>query len=67
MKSIIDLINCPFDQLKLKFIYFEKATKFWEIFTLLLSYVVPIKSEVKISQNLLAFSEFMNFTFKNNL
>ena len=24
---------------QLKFMYFEKATKFWEIFTLLLSYV----------------------------
>ena len=29
---------------KLKFIYSEKATKFWKIFTLLLSYVVPVKS-----------------------
>ena len=35
----------------LKFIYSEKATKFCEIFTLLLSYVVPVKSKVKISQN----------------
>ena len=35
--------------LKLKFIYSEKATKFYEIFTLLLSYVVPVKSKVKIS------------------
>ena len=26
-----------------KFIYFEKATKFCEIFTLLLSYVVPVR------------------------
>ena len=45
----------------LKFIYSEKATKFCEIFTLLLSYVVPVKSKVKISQNLVAFSEYMNF------
>ena len=45
----------------LKFIYSEKATKFWEIFTLLLSYVVQVKSKVKISQNFLAFSEYMNF------
>ena len=44
-----------------KFIYSEKATKFWEIFTLLLSYVVPVKSNVKISQNFVAFSEYMNF------
>ena len=45
----------------LKFIYSEKATKFCEIFTFLLSYVVPIKSKVKILQNFVAFSEYMNF------
>ena len=45
----------------LKFINSEKATKFCEIFTLLLSYVVPVKSKVKILQNVLAFSENMNF------
>ena len=46
----------------LKFMYlFEKATKFCEIFTLLLSYAVPVKSKVKISQNFVAFSEYMNF------
>ena len=33
----------------LKFIYSEKATKFCEIFTLILSYVVPVKSKVMIS------------------
>ena len=44
-----------------KFIYSEKATKFCEIFTLLLSYVVQVKSKVKISQNFVAFSEYMNF------
>ena len=41
--------------LSLKFIYSEKATKLYEIFTLLLSYVVPVKSKVKIlwpSQNI---------------
>ena len=45
-----------------KFIYSEKATKFCEIFTLHLSYVVPVKSKVKILQNFVAFSEYMNFT-----
>ena len=74
----------------IKFIYFEKATKFCEIFSLLLSYVtcesqkrlpsaivyylllclvtfietqtlVPVKSKVKILQNYVAFSEYMNF------
>ena len=48
-------------QKKLKFLYSEKATKFCEIFTLLLSYVVPVKFKVKISQNFVAFSEYMNF------
>ena len=42
----------------LKFIYSEKATKFCEISTLHLSYVVPVKSKVEISQNFVAFSEF---------
>ena len=46
----------------LKFIYSEKATKFGEISTLLLSYVVPVKSKVEILQNFVAFSEYMNFT-----
>ena len=45
----------------IKFIYSEKATKFCKIFTLLLSYVVPVKSKMKISQNFMAFSEYMNF------
>ena len=34
----------------LKFIYSEKATKFCEVSTLLLSYAVPVKSKVDISQ-----------------
>ena len=45
----------------LKIIYSEKVTKFCEIFTLLLSTVHRDKSKVKISQNLVAFSEYMNF------
>ena len=50
--------------LQLKSIYSEKATKFWEISTVDLSYVsiVPVKSMVEISQNFVAFSEYMNFT-----
>ena len=39
------------------FTYSEKARKFCEISTLLLSYVVPVKSRVEISQNFVAFSE----------
>ena len=45
----------------LKFMYSEKTTKFCKISTLLLSYVVPVKSKVEISQNFLTFSEYMNF------
>ena len=45
----------------IKFVYSEKATKFCEIFTLLLSIVHTDKSKVKISQIFVAFSEYMNF------
>ena len=41
--------------------YSEKATKFCKISTLLLFYVVPVKSKVEILQNFVAFSEYMNF------
>ena len=45
-----------------KFIYSERATKFCEISTVDLSYVVAVKSTVEISQNFVAFSEYyMNF------
>ena len=46
--------------MELKFVYSEKATKFYEISTLLLSIVHKDKSKVKISQNFEAFSEYMN-------
>ena len=42
-------------------IYSEKATKFYEVSTVDLSYVVLVKSMVEISQNFVAFSEYMNF------
>ena len=45
----------------IKFIYSEKATKFYKISTLLLSYVVPVKSKLEILQNFVAFSEYINF------
>ena len=45
----------------IKFIYSEKATKFWEIFPLLLTVCTVVKSKGKISQNFVAFSEYMNF------
>ena len=49
-------INCF-----VKFVYSEKATNFCEISTLLLSTVHTDKSKVEISQNFVAFSEYMNF------
>ena len=51
----------------LKFIYSEKVTKFCEISTLHLAYVVPVKSTVEILHNFVAFSEYMNFTLKSAL
>ena len=44
-----------------KFIYFEKATKFCEIFSLLLTVCTEVKNKGKISLNFVAFSEYMNF------
>ena len=41
--------------------YSEKATKFCEIFPLLLTTVHTVKSKGKISQKIVAFSEYMNF------
>ena len=51
---------------QLKFIYSEKATKYCEIFTLLLTTVHTVKSKVKvkISQHFVAFSDYMNFNFE---
>ena len=39
----------------------NKQTKFCEIKSEFLSYVVPVKSTVEILQNFEAFSEYMNF------
>ena len=44
-----------------KLVYSEKATKFCELSNLLLSTVHTDKSKVEISQNFVAFSEYMNF------
>ena len=46
---------------ELKFVYSENATKFCEIFTLLLTTVHTVKSKVNISQKIVAFSDYMNF------
>ena len=63
-KSRLQCSNCLFIWTwtnPLKFIYSEKATKFCEIFTSLLTGTTLDKSKVKISQNFVAFSEYMNF------
>ena len=54
-------VKAKFVLIWLKFIYSEKVTKFCKILTLLLFYVVPVKSKVKISPNFVAFSEYMKF------
>ena len=46
----------------IKSIYYGKATKFCEIFTLLLTFTTHYKSKVKIFQHFVAFSEYINFT-----
>ena len=45
----------------MKLIYSEKATKFREISTLLLTTVHTVKSKVEISQIFVAFSEYKYF------
>ena len=61
-KNIYRIVFFKFNKVHLKFIYYEKATKFCEIFPLLLTTVHTVKSKEKILQNFMAFSEYMNFT-----
>ena len=51
------------EQFFIKFIYSEKATTFCKMFTLLLSYVLPVKNKGKIPQNFVAFSEYNDCFF----
>ena len=46
-----------------KFIYYEKTPNFCKISNIDLSYVVTVKSTMEILQNILAFSENMNFIY----
>ena len=48
---IIQIFNIRQSNFIIKFIYSEKATKFCEIFTLLLTVSTVVKSKVKILQN----------------
>ena len=57
-------IYCEIAATRLKFIHSEKATKFCKIFTLLLTVCTMVKIKLKISHNLVAFSEHMNFKSK---
>ena len=50
----------------LKCVYSEKANKFCEISTLLLSVCTEDKGNVEILQNLVAFSEYTNFTKRHS-
>ena len=55
-------LTCPHEAVLLKFIYSEKAAKFCEIFPLILTVCTVVKSQVKISQNFVAFSEYITTT-----
>ena len=66
--KLVESMNCALNKILsyiknsyVKFIYSEKATKFCETFPLLLTVCTVVKSKVKISQNFVAFSEYMNF------
>ena len=57
------MLSFIFDVTYLKFIYSEKNTKFCVIFTLILTGTSQDKSKVKILQNFVAFSGYMNFKY----
>ena len=59
-KLLKTLILDEFLPPNLMFIYAE-STKFSKIFNLLLTVCTVVKSKLKISQNFVAFSEYMNF------
>ena len=56
--------NNYLNEARIKFIYSEKAAKFCKIFILLLTCTTLDKSKVKISQNFVVFSNYMNFTHR---
>ena len=64
MKAMVWNSNNTKLSTQVNFIYSEKATKFCEIFPLLLTVGTVVKSKGKISQNFVAFSEYMNFNSK---
>ena len=54
-------VSLHFNRAIVKFLYSEKATKFCKIFPLLLTTVHTVNCKGKISQNFVAFSEYINF------
>ena len=54
-----------FQLLTLKFRCYEKATKFDEIFILVLTSLSDVKTKMDISSNFVAFSENLNFSNKS--
>ena len=66
-KNVVSMIVVGSLAYQVKFIYSEKVTKFSEIFSLLLTTVHTIKSKGKISQNLVAFSEYMKTIGTNQI
>ena len=63
---MLGIISPPdWNRVNLKFMFFKKATKFDDIFTIDLRYVVSVKSTVKISSIFVAFLENMNFIYQN--
>ena len=57
----LDILEGGRHQSRSKFIYSEKATNFFEIFTVNLSYAVMVKPMVEISHYFVVFSEYINF------
>ena len=61
-----DTSKCKYMVWRLKLIYFEKATKFCQMSTVDVTGTTEDKSTVEISQNFVAFSEYMNFNIQEN-
>ena len=64
LKEQVHISDCSKEvpHLYVKFIYSEKARKFCKISTVDLTGTTQDQSTVEISQNFVAFSEYMNFT-----
>ena len=61
MQKVEISISIALRQTVVKFVYSEKATKFCEIFPLLLTVCTAVKSKGKILQIFVAFLKYMNF------